>query len=108
MLYAFEGGIARSAFKLFDKFKELRLIIAREEHMPPYIISCDKTLIDIAVKVPLSKSEMLNVSGVGENKFLKYGEHFLELLEKCIEEYSELIRNKMEEKYNEDRTRNDR
>ena len=62
--------------------------------MPPYIIFSDKTLIDMAVKVPATESEMLNVSGVGENKLLKYGKRFLALIEECIEEYPELIQNK--------------
>lgn len=49
--------------------------------MPPYIIFSDKTLIDMAAKKPSSKTEMLDVSGVGENKFAKYGERFLEVIE---------------------------
>lgn len=87
-------------YKLFDKLRELRLEIAREEHMPPYIIFNDRTLIDMAIKVPTSKSEMLDVSGVGENKYAKYGERFTELIEDCIGEYPELILNK--EKKNQD------
>jgi ATP-dependent DNA helicase RecQ len=87
-------SLTSAGFKLFDKFRELRLEIAREESMPPYIIFSDKTLIDMAVKVPTSKSEMLNVSGVGENKFVKYGDRFLGLIEECIGEYPELIQNK--------------
>ena len=89
-------SLTSAGFKLFDRFKKLRLEIAREEHMPPYIIFSDKTLTDMAVKVPLSKDEMLNVSGVGENKFAKYGERFLALIEECIEEYPELVQNKEE------------
>ena len=51
--------------------------------MPPYIIFSDKTLIDMCVKVPQNKAEMLNVSGVGAMKFEKYGQRFLN----AIEEY---------------------
>ena len=89
-------SLTSAGFKLFDKLKKLRLEIAREERMPPYIIFSDKTLIDMAVKIPVSKSEMLNVSGVGENKFVKYGERLLVLIEACIEEYPELLQNKKE------------
>ena len=89
-------SLTAAGFKLFDKLREFRLEIAREESMPPYIIFSDKTLIDMAVKVPTSKSEMLNVSGVGENKFVKYGERFLVLIEEYIGEYPELLRNKKE------------
>ncbi len=48
--------------------------------MPPYIIFSDKTLIDMAVKMPDSKEAMLNVSGVGEHKYAKYGKRFLAVI----------------------------
>ena len=73
--------LTSSGYKLFERLKKLRLEIAREESMPPYIIFSDKTLIDMAAKMPASKPEMLDVSGVGENKFSKYGERFLEVIE---------------------------
>lgn len=88
--------LTSAGFKLFEKLRELRLEIAREESMPPYIIFSDKTLIDMAVKVPTSQKEILNVSGVGENKYVKYGERFLAAIEECAEDYPELIQNKME------------
>ena len=73
--------LTSSGYKLFERLKKLRLEIAREESMPPYIIFSDKTLIDMAAKMPASKPEMLDVTGVGENKFAKYGERFLEVIE---------------------------
>lgn len=62
--------------ELFDLLRELRLTIAQEENIPPYLVFSDKTLIDMCIKLPLTKEEMLHVSGVGENKFKKYGERF--------------------------------
>ena len=82
-------------FKLFDKLKAVRLEIAREENMPPYIIFSDKTLIDMAAKVPTTQSEMLNVTGVGENKYAKYGKQFIDAIEECIAAYPELILNEV-------------
>ena len=79
-------ALTSSGFKLFGKLKELRLTIAREENMPPYIIFNDKTLIDMCVKLPTVKSEMLNVSGVGENKYSKYGERFLAVIKEYAKE----------------------
>ena len=73
-------SLTSSGFKLFDKLKELRLEIAREEKMPPYIVFNDKTLIDMCAKMPTTKSDMLNVSGVGENKYGKYGERFIAVM----------------------------
>lgn len=71
-------ALTRAGFELFEKLRALRLEIAREEAMPPYIIFSDKTLIDMCVKVPHTKNEMLAVNGVGENKFAKYGQRFLD------------------------------
>lgn len=80
-----KGGKKRSTdvltsagYRLFEKLRGLRLVIAREEGMPPYIIFNDKTLIDMCAKIPENKEEMLQVSGVAENKFRKYGQRFLD------------------------------
>ncbi|MDE6386454.1 MAG: DNA helicase RecQ [Lachnospiraceae bacterium] len=67
--------------ELFENLRQLRTEIAREENMPPYIIFSDKTLVDMCVKVPLSREEMLTVSGVGDNKYVRYGERFLSVIE---------------------------
>ena len=77
-------SLTSSGFKLFDKLKELRLEIAREEKMPPYIVFNDKTLIDMCAKRPTTKSDMLNVSGVGENKYGKYGERFIAVIKEYM------------------------
>lgn len=66
-----------AGFDLFERLRRLRTVIAKEEGMPPYIIFSDRTLIDMCVKSPGNRGEMLGVSGVGENKFNKYGERFL-------------------------------
>lgn len=63
--------------ELFDTLRELRTEIAREESIPPYLIFSDKTLTDMCVKIPFTREEMLGVSGVGENKYKKYGERFI-------------------------------
>lgn len=71
-------SLTRAGYDLFERLRKLRLEIAREEAMPPYIIFSDKTLIDMCVKVPGDREEMLNVSGVGERKYDKYGQRFLD------------------------------
>lgn len=64
--------------ELFNKLRALRKLIATSVGMPPYIIFSDKTLVDMCVKTPFEKEEMLNVSGVGENKYEQYGQAFLD------------------------------
>lgn len=77
-------SLTSKGFKLFDKLKELRLEIARAEKIPPYIVFNDKTLIDMCAKMPITKSDMLNVSGVGENKYGKYGERFIAVIKEYM------------------------
>ena len=77
-------SLTSNGFKLFDKLKELRLEIARAEKIPPYIVFNDKTLIDMCAKMPTTKSDMLNVSGVGENKYGKYGERFIAVIKEYL------------------------
>ncbi len=67
---------------LFESLRALRIEIAREEKVPPYIVFSDKTLAHMCVVKPKTKGEMLKVSGVGEFKFEKYGQRFLRCIEK--------------------------
>lgn len=65
---------------LFEKLRTLRMEIAKSEKVPPYIVFSDKTLIQMCAVKPRNKEEMLGVSGVGEAKYLKYGEKFLKVV----------------------------
>ncbi|MCI5899821.1 MAG: DNA helicase RecQ [Firmicutes bacterium] len=67
---------------LFERLRALRLEIARAQKVPPYIVFSDKTLVQMCILRPQTHSEMLQVSGVGEMKYAKYGEQFLTLLKK--------------------------
>ena len=71
--------------ELFEILKELRKEIAHENNVPPYVIFGDITLKEMSVKYPFYKEAMLNITGVGELKYSKYGE----LFENTIRKYSE-------------------
>jgi ATP-dependent DNA helicase RecQ len=65
---------------LFERMRTLRKQIAESAKMPPYLIFHDKTLRDMADKLPRSIPQMLQVTGVSEKKFEKYGSAFLDLI----------------------------
>jgi len=67
-------------FQLFEFLRELRLEISKEAGAPPYIIFNDKTLKNLARSLPETKEQMLEVPGVGEVKFRRYGQRFLALI----------------------------
>ena len=79
------AGLTPKQFAVFGELKKLRLAIAREENMPPYIIFSDKTLVDMCMKLPFTKTEMLAVNGVGENKYERYGERFIQCIVDCTD-----------------------
>ncbi len=74
----------------FEELRELRREIAREKGIPPYLVFSDKTLVDMCVRLPMNREEMMDVNGMGAFKYEKYGERFLA----CIMEYTGGIREK--------------
>lgn len=66
--------------EVYDRLRDLRTQIASEKGIPPYIVFSDKTLKDLSMKIPQDKEAMLEVHGIGEVKFERYGKEFLTLL----------------------------
>lgn len=67
---------------LYRELKALRLQIAKEHNLPPYVIFHDKTLMEMAARKPQNLDDMGEISGVGQSKLTKYGRIFLEVLQK--------------------------
>jgi ATP-dependent DNA helicase RecQ len=65
---------------LFEKFRGLRMRLAEERSVPPYVIASDKTLIELAHYLPINKAELLDINGFGEVKAKRYGDEFLEMI----------------------------
>ena len=66
--------------ELFERLRQLRIQVAREEHLPPYIIFSDKTLHELATYKPQTIAAFGTIYGVGENKQAKYGAIFVETI----------------------------
>lgn len=81
--------------KLYEKFKNLRRELAQEYEVPAYVIFGDKTLKELASKLPLTKENMLDINGVGLVKFEKYGKSFLSLCKSIKEEFGEKLEDKI-------------
>jgi len=63
--------------QLFVALKAQRMLLAKAQNIPPYVIFHDKTLRALAMEKPSSREAMLAISGVGEQKFERYGAAFL-------------------------------
>jgi len=64
----------------------LRKEVAKSSEIPPYAVFQEYSLEDMCLKYPINKEELVNINGVGEGKAKRYGEKFLELIQKYIEE----------------------
>ncbi len=68
----------------FQRLRTLRKRLADERGVPAYIVFSDQALWEMIDRRPTSRSEMLDVSGVGPAKLDQYGDAFLEAL-RCVE-----------------------
>jgi ATP-dependent DNA helicase RecQ len=64
--------------ELFEILRSLRKQIADSLGVPPYLVFNDRTLSEMAEKKPISNQQLLDVSGVGEEKLRRYGKVFLD------------------------------
>lgn len=62
---------------LFEQLRALRLKLAQEAGVPPFVVFSDKTLRDMAARSPVTEEEFLEVNGVGLSKLERYGEAFM-------------------------------
>jgi DNA helicase-2/ATP-dependent DNA helicase PcrA len=69
-----------SSSDVVTKLKEWRTSLSSELGVPPYMVMHDKTLFDLAVKMPLDVRALENVIGLGPAKIAKYGEQILDVL----------------------------
>ena len=63
---------------LFENLRILRKKIADEENVPPFIIFSDSTLKEMCRYFPSDEASMLQIKGVGQSKFSKYGQAFID------------------------------
>ena len=65
---------------LFEALRAWRAGEAKRQHVPPYVIFPDRTLIEVAQTKPGSLARLAAVSGVGESKLARYGEAVIEVV----------------------------
>jgi ATP-dependent DNA helicase RecQ len=77
-----EAELDDAALELFEALRSHRLLIARAESVPPFVVASDRTLRDMARSRPLTQSQLLSVYGMGPVKAARYGDGFLEVMKK--------------------------
>lgn len=73
---------------LFELLRTLRREIAEQERVPPFVIFPDSALREMCQIMPVTKTAMLSVKGVGEVKYDKFGEAFLDVIRTYQKEHT--------------------
>lgn len=76
---------------LMGMLRDLRKKQAKKLGVPPFVIFQDPSLEDMALKYPIIMDELINIHGVGEGKAKKYGQEFIALISRYVED-NDIIR----------------
>ena len=71
---------------LFSMLKTLRKSVAKHKGIPPYVVFQDPSLEEMATTFPCTIDELQKINGVGHGKAQKFGQEFVELISKYVEE----------------------
>ncbi|RDI45990.1 RecQ-like ATP-dependent DNA helicase [Falsibacillus pallidus] len=71
--------------ELFESLRSCRKRLAEEEGVPPFVIFSDETLRQMCSALPTDAEQFLDVKGIGKFKQEKYGQAFLEIIQKYVE-----------------------
>jgi ATP-dependent DNA helicase RecQ len=80
------GGPATVDTTLFEMLKDLRKQVAKEKKLPPFVIFLENSLEDMATQYPTSLAELERISGVSKGKAIRYGNKFVDLIARYVEE----------------------
>ena len=72
--------------ELYSILKDLRKKMAKNLQLPPYVIFQDPSLEAMATTYPITLEELQNVPGVGQGKAKRYGEEFIKVIKRHVEE----------------------
>ena len=72
--------------QLFSILKDLRRKVAKQYGLPTYVIFQEPSLDAMATTYPITIEELQNIPGVGPGKAKRYGQEFIEIIKKYVEE----------------------
>lgn len=71
---------------LYSMMKDLRKKLSKRLEVPPFVIFQDPSLEAMATTYPVTIEELQNIPGVGAGKAKRYGEEFVALIKRHVEE----------------------
>ncbi len=80
------GGSFAVDPELYSMLKDLRKKLSKHLQLPPYVIFQDPSLEAMATTYPVTIDELQNIPGVGAGKAKRYGQDFIDLIKRHVEE----------------------
>jgi ATP-dependent DNA helicase RecQ len=80
------GGSFAVDPELYSMLKDLRKKLSKHLQLPPYVIFQDPSLEAMATTYPVTMDELQNIPGVGAGKAKRYGQEFIDLIKRHVEE----------------------
>ena len=80
------GGSFAVDPELYSMLKDLRKKLSKHLQLPPYVIFQDPSLEAMATTYPVTIDELQNIPGVGAGKAKRYGQEFIDLIKRHVEE----------------------
>lgn len=77
--------------ELYERLRELRNETARAMHVPAYVVFTDRTLLEMSGYLPVTREEMLMITGVAQAKYEKYGEKFIAEIRQYKNEHETIV-----------------
>lgn len=71
---------------LYSMMKDLRKKMGQQSNVPPYVIFQESSLEAMATFYPITMQELQNIPGVGAGKAKRYGQKFLDLIKRHVED----------------------
>lgn len=72
--------------ELYSILKDLRKKVAKKMSLPPYVIFQDPSLESMATTYPITIGELADISGVGMGKARRYGQEFVNVIKRHVED----------------------
>lgn len=81
------GGNEAADPVMLDMLKDLRKKVSKEKNVPPYVVFQDASLDEMATHYPITIDELTMISGVGKGKAMKFGQPFIKLIQRYVEDH---------------------
>jgi ATP-dependent DNA helicase RecQ len=72
--------------ELFRMLKDLTKKVSKEKGIPPFAVFQQVSLQEMSLHYPLTMDELKNIGGVGSGKAKRFGQPFLDLIQKYVDE----------------------